>query len=265
MEALFDKQKQNCLSAVDLSRKGSVDEPVVDLVRFINAHKNYFTTSSCSGRIIVVDNDDDGAVKKKGCKWILTSHEIVDKLAVVVCLKDIEGNAVFKFEPFILHVQCRTLSDAQMLLGSGVASGFRNSGISVGNKGKFITAIRSTHSLEVPLSCNGKMLVSSDYIAYLVEIANKKLEENFDRINRFFVNLQDTLTEPTTPAALVRPRVKKSSKTKASKRVISESRETSRGEGKGSRDSNRTDTENDSDPSELNFDSCCLFENNADS
>lgn len=263
MEALFDKQKQNCLSAVDLSRKGSVDEPVVNLVRFINSHRNYFTTSSCSGRIIVVDNDADGAIKKKGCKWILTSHETVDKLAVHVCLKDIEGNAVFKFEPFILHVQCRTLSDAQVLLGCGVASGFRNSGISVGNKGKFITAIRSTHSLEVPLSYDGQLLVSSDYIAYLVETANKKLEDNFDRIKRFFVSLQDTLTEPATPAALVRPRVKKSSKTKEAKRTISESRVISEDEGKG--DSNRADNVNDCDLDELNFDSCCLFENNADS
>ena len=260
MESLFDKQKQNCLSAIDLSRKGSVDEPVVDLVRFINSHKNYFTTSSCSGRIIVVDNDDDGAIKKKGCKWILTSHETVDKLAVSVCLKDIEGNAVFKFEPFILHVQCRTLSDAQVLLGCGVASGFRNSGISVGNKGKFITAIRSTHSLEVPLSCNGKLLVSSGYIEYLVEIANKKLEENFDRIRKFFVSLQDTLTEPSTPAAVVRPRMKKSSKTKETKTLISNASEASQIEG----DADKVGNTNSDDVDELNFDSCCLFENNMD-
>ena len=30
--------------------------------------------------------ETDGAIKKKGCKWILTSHEEVDKLAVVSCL-----------------------------------------------------------------------------------------------------------------------------------------------------------------------------------
>ena len=34
----------------------------------------------------------------------------------MVCLKDIVGNAVFKFEPFVLHVQSRSLSDAQLLV-----------------------------------------------------------------------------------------------------------------------------------------------------
>ena len=258
METQFDKQKLNCLSAVDLSRKGSVDTPVVDLVQFINSQRNYFTTSSCSGRIIVVDNDDDGAIKKKGCKWILTSHEQVDKLAVAVCLKDIEGNAVFKFEPFILHVQCRTLSDAQLLLGCGVSSGLRNSGISVGNKGKCITAIRSTHSLEVPLSCNGNVLVSSDYIAYLVDIANKKMEENFDRISRFFISLQDTLTEHKTPAALVRPQMKRKSRAKEKKTVFLDSEEKSH---EGRWEPDRADKPNKSTLSDLNLDSCCLFEN----
>lgn len=53
---VFDVQKEACLSAVDMSRKGSIDEPILDLVSFINNQQNYFTTSSCSGRIIVVDN-----------------------------------------------------------------------------------------------------------------------------------------------------------------------------------------------------------------
>lgn len=52
----FMQQKEQCLSGVDLSRKGSVDAPILDLVNFINAQPDFFTTSSCSGRIIVVDN-----------------------------------------------------------------------------------------------------------------------------------------------------------------------------------------------------------------
>ena len=50
------QQKEQCLSGVDLSRKGSVDAPILDLVNFINAQPDFFTTSSCSGRTIVVDN-----------------------------------------------------------------------------------------------------------------------------------------------------------------------------------------------------------------
>lgn len=37
----------------DLSRKGSVDQPIVELVDYINSLDNYYTTSSCSGRILL--------------------------------------------------------------------------------------------------------------------------------------------------------------------------------------------------------------------
>lgn len=49
----FEKQKHRSLSQVDLSKKGSIDEQIVDLVRHINSLPDYFTTSSCSGRICV--------------------------------------------------------------------------------------------------------------------------------------------------------------------------------------------------------------------
>lgn len=51
---LFSAQKKVAFSGQDLSRKGSVDEPIVELVDFINSLDNYFTTSSCSGRIVVL-------------------------------------------------------------------------------------------------------------------------------------------------------------------------------------------------------------------
>jgi len=52
---IFQQQKSTSLSKVDRSRKGSIDEPIVDLVHLINQHDQYFTTSSCSGRICVFE------------------------------------------------------------------------------------------------------------------------------------------------------------------------------------------------------------------
>lgn len=53
--AVFEKQKQQSLGGVDLSRKGSIDEAIVELVNFINQQNDYFTTSSCSGRLILFE------------------------------------------------------------------------------------------------------------------------------------------------------------------------------------------------------------------
>ncbi len=51
---LFQKQKDSSLSGIDYSKKGSIDKPIVDLVGFINGLENFFTTSSCSGRIAII-------------------------------------------------------------------------------------------------------------------------------------------------------------------------------------------------------------------
>uniref|UniRef100_A0A3Q3FEQ8 tRNA wybutosine-synthesizing protein 3 homolog n=1 Tax=Labrus bergylta TaxID=56723 RepID=A0A3Q3FEQ8_9LABR len=65
-----------------------------------------------------------------------------------------------------------------------INSGFRNSGLTVSKTGKILTAVRSTHGLEVPLSSKGKLLVDHDYIHFITNIANKKMEENLRRIQR---------------------------------------------------------------------------------
>lgn len=57
IESKFAAQKLDAISGQDLSRKGSVDEPIKDLVALINSLPQYFTTSSCSGRILVLSEN----------------------------------------------------------------------------------------------------------------------------------------------------------------------------------------------------------------
>ncbi|EDO43291.1 predicted protein [Nematostella vectensis] len=132
--AAFMAQKQQTLSQADLSKKGSIDEPIVNLVDYINGLDAFFTTSSCSGRISVFTE-----------------------------------------------------------LKASLESGYKNSGIVIGRKSRYMMAVRSTHSLEVPLICNGNLLVSKEYIQYVVDMANKKMEDNKDRIQRFYTKLKEAI------------------------------------------------------------------------
>ncbi|XP_043989368.1 tRNA wybutosine-synthesizing protein 3 homolog isoform X2 [Gambusia affinis] len=168
MNKTFSRIKTQSLNRLDLSKKGSVDEDIEHVVSLLNSCEQFFTTSSCSGRIILIDKMSG---LSRSC-----------------------GDAVLKFEPFILHVQCRRLEDAQLLHSVAVNSGFRNSGLTVGKTGKIVSAVRSTHGLEVPLSCHGKLLVDEDYIQFLTQIANQKMEENLRRVQRFFQNLQSAMS-----------------------------------------------------------------------
>ncbi|NXE25288.1 TYW3 protein, partial [Ardeotis kori] len=96
----------------------------------------------------------------------------------MTALEKATGDVVLKFEPFVLHVLCQELQDAQLLHSVAIDSGFRNSGITVGRGGKIMMAVRSTLCLEVPLSHKGKLMVSEEYIEFLICVANQKMEEN---------------------------------------------------------------------------------------
>ena len=188
---MFDAAKSEIVSKADLSRKGQVDEDITELVLKINCHNDLVTLSSCSGRIVVFAEEIKGA--KRGCQWIEVNHrkvaqtddEIWNKIAKV-------KNVNVRFEPFVLHTRCRSLDSAAKLLSVSVESGFKNSGISVGGKkrDKFVVATRSAHTMEVPLSdSEGQLLVTREYLQFVLNLANEKMEENCRRIRKFEENL----------------------------------------------------------------------------
>ena len=54
-ESVFDKQKKQTLKSLnDLSRKGSFDYSINEFLTKLNNHLDYFTLSSCSGRVLVI-------------------------------------------------------------------------------------------------------------------------------------------------------------------------------------------------------------------
>ncbi|XP_064454913.1 tRNA wybutosine-synthesizing protein 3 homolog [Ornithodoros turicata] len=188
----FSEEKLNRLSSFDSSRKGSVDAQILGVVQLINSFPQYYTTSSCAGRTVIFSNSEANnpeggyCIQKKGCIWHHVTHEKLDCNELESSLEGHSGSAVLKFEPFILHVRCSTLEDARKLVAVSVAAGCRNSGITLNRAGKLLVAVRSTLSMEVPLSKNGELLVSHTYLCFLVEEANTKMEENWKRLRRFF-------------------------------------------------------------------------------
>ena len=82
---VFDQRKSNVLHDLhsdepDLSPKGKPDEEVLGLLELLNAHDDYVSTSSCSGRAVVyldADKNADGD-QAKG-RWLMNSHKPLDE------------------------------------------------------------------------------------------------------------------------------------------------------------------------------------------
>ncbi|XP_074687832.1 tRNA wybutosine-synthesizing protein 3 homolog isoform X2 [Strix aluco] len=197
--AAFWRRKAQRLARADGSRKGALDERAAAVVRLLNGRAPFCTTSSCSGRLVLAQGSAAGrffiqaqdraspicrdrlidslrhqdtsgcGIHKKNCTWLMVTHETCIKDDVMTALEKATGDVVLKFEPFVLHVLCQELQDAQLL------------------------AVRSTHCLEVPLSHKGKLMVSEEYIDFLIHVANQKMEENIRRIDRFYKRLEVAL------------------------------------------------------------------------
>lgn len=58
---------------------------------------------------------------------------------------------------------------------------------------RIMVAIRCSIRMEVPLGQVGNLLVSDEYVKYLIGIANSKMEANKQRTDGFFHTLQEKL------------------------------------------------------------------------
>lgn len=188
---LIDLQGGEGGGGKDRSKKGSLDAPIVDLVGMINAHKDYVTTSSCSGRIALFEDVDGVVCHKSGGKWLLSSHSQVTTQAVRAALKSCKargqegGSVTLKQEPLVLHIECRDMFSAERLLKVGVGSGFRESGISLGKKRALVAIRTGANSLEMPLVLDGINVTTDAGLEALILLANRKFNLNVKRTERF--------------------------------------------------------------------------------
>ena len=114
----FNKEKKDFLKKKDKSKKGCIDGDIVKVVEEINLKKDYYTTSSCAGRIILLEMKSK---KKNDCNWIFTKHKKINYNEINNSLKKYKDEKIrheiwFKQQPLILHVACRDLDAAKRLL-----------------------------------------------------------------------------------------------------------------------------------------------------
>eukprot|EP00210_Caulerpa_lentillifera_P009018 g8607.t1 len=196
------KNKQFCFEIflVDKSRKGSVDEPIRELVEQINSHDDLYTTSSCSGRVSLFGESTPATRSegKKGGKWIYTSHYPPEHQTITNAVFEFLKNAEnterldLRFEPFILACECRTLEISKQLTQAGLESGFRESGVILGND-RFTVTIRSSARMEVPLCQNGVLFVTTEYLEYLTNLICERFHKNTAKIAQFYKAMQKVL------------------------------------------------------------------------
>lgn len=183
----FERRKQDVLSKKDKSSIGEWDEHIVRLCEEINLNENYYTTSSCSGRIIIMIDQD----KKAPGLFEFVSHDLVDfsRLKEEISKIKEDSNLKFKQESPILHVACKTLEDAEELLKKAQVAGWKRSGIiSLGKN--IVVEMISTEKIEFPLFKDGKLLVDDGFLEIVLKKSNENLEKGWEKIERLRKSLK---------------------------------------------------------------------------
>lgn len=188
----FEKSKISVNNKKDRSRKGSIDTKIKRLCEILNSSENYYTTSSCSGRIIVIDR---GFGRKKDAEWIFVSHEPADPEKIIeaidkACLQD--SQVWLKQEPFIIHVCAKHFEDAEDLLDTARRCGLKRAGI-ISLSGKIMIEIISNEAVETIIADKGRLIVSDSYLRKLVEVSNEKLKKNFCVLEKFEKSVEEMI------------------------------------------------------------------------
>ncbi|MEN6378853.1 MAG: hypothetical protein ABFD15_04655 [Methanofastidiosum sp.] len=170
--------------------QGEVDFRIIDTLNILNSKENYYTTSSCAGRIILIEIEEIGG--KKESNFIFKSHEKVDYKDIWRAINQYSGSKMLFLivNSPIIHVVCRNLESAKKLIYISKESGFKYSSIfSLGEK--IIVEIRSTEKMDAPVVKNGKIYPSEEYVTFLVEIGNQLLDRIRKKIEKLNENLRN--------------------------------------------------------------------------
>ena len=187
----FDEQKEKAMESLRRAlAENKVDRDIIPLLKKINSLPCYFTTSSCSGRISVMEMPYFG--DKLNSVWLGKWHrEVAPEEVVEAVRRHSSGQLWFLVRSPILHVAARTMGDAVELLNLAIGLGFKYSNIKSVSHRKLLVEIRSTERMDVPLGENGELWVDGSYMERIVGIANAQVRRFKGKLKRLEEILED--------------------------------------------------------------------------
>lgn len=184
-EMVKQRHQKTFENAVEI---GKADEKLIPLCKYIAGTENYFTSSSCSGRILLLGLGK--GERKENSSFCGKWHGKVSFSEVKEALEEhISLEIWFKQEPFILHIGAQNIEGAKKILSAMYKAGIKRGGIIVAKEGKYLVELQGTQEMALPVKKGSEILVEDGYLKKIIETANKKLEKNdaaLKRLERVF-------------------------------------------------------------------------------
>jgi tRNA wybutosine-synthesizing protein 3 len=196
-ERNFLENKKNALKKLKKAKnENKVDKGIIPILNIINNYEDFYTSSSCFGRIVILEIPDIG--NKKEAEFLGKWHRKirVDELISSFKYANIGQLWILTQSP-IIHVGAKTNTAAENLLKTALSCGFKNSGIkSIGKK--IIVEICSTERLDSPIGKDGVIFCNNEYLELLVMISNNIIEKSTSKLYKLVVKLGKDLSTHKT-------------------------------------------------------------------
>ncbi|RLF29949.1 MAG: hypothetical protein DRN05_00450 [Thermoplasmata archaeon] len=186
----FLDAKEKALKSLEKAcREKEVDHKILPILTIINKSPQYYTTSSCSGRIVLLQIPSIG--DKKHARFLGKWHKTIQKHEILLSMKKAERGLIWLIaQPPILHIGSKTIESADRLIKTAILSGFKNSALKFTEK-KIIVEICSTERLDAPIGENKNLFCSDEHLQLLVDIANMVVRKSDEKLQRFEKKLKN--------------------------------------------------------------------------
>lgn len=198
IERDFLEGKKSALTKLQKAfKEKKVDEGVLPILNIINESDDYYTSSSCYGRIVLLEIPNIG--DKKAAKFLGKWHRTIDVNELIDASKKAKYGQIWLLSQSpIIHISTKTNEAADRLLKTAIACGFKNSGIkSLGRK--IVVEVCSTERFDAPVGKDGVLFCNKEHLELLTDISNEILKKSTQKLKKFEKNLGKVLsTQKTT-------------------------------------------------------------------
>ncbi len=160
---------------------GYLDQGIKDLLVNIFNLKEYYPTSSCTGRIVAIDSP--APWRRKESYIVFKKHSTVtrEELAKLLEVPVLSTLWVIASGP-ILHIMARTPKHALILLRKVRDAGFKHSGLIGSSKRGYLVELVTGIWIGIPIKDKEKILVDEREIDTIAGLLNKAIADGKARL-----------------------------------------------------------------------------------
>jgi tRNA wybutosine-synthesizing protein 3 len=179
----LDAKDKALKSLENATSEQKVDEGILQILGLINGIEGFYTSSSCAGRIVLLEIPRIG--DKRGATFLGIWHRTIEPGELeAAAAKASKGLLWLLAQSPILHIGVLTPDLADRMVKTAVLCGFKNSAVKSTGK-KIVIEIGSTERLDAPIGKDGCLFCGEEYLSLLVEIANEVIERSQGKLSRF--------------------------------------------------------------------------------